>query len=153
MRRVRQRRGTLKTTTTPQTRQEKDRGPLTLPASAAYMKTTAGLVRQSDQQPQTGKFRTVLNVMKRLRWDPSMDASDYTVGYVDRFVGAQERPLEQWKTEQTDEEFIPQHRILYFKRKTDRSIVWERRTRIDDVFGSGVKADDQVAVAVGKIQK
>jgi hypothetical protein len=47
--------------------------------------------------------------------------------------------VEQWKTEQTDEEFIPQHRILYFKRRADNVIVWERRTRIDDIFGSGIK--------------
>ncbi|KAH7327859.1 hypothetical protein B0I35DRAFT_415915 [Stachybotrys elegans] len=88
--------------------------------------------------PRTGKFRTAANVMSRIRWDASMDASNYVVGYEDRFSGAQEKALEDWKSEQTDEEFIPQHRILYFKRRSDRVIVWERRTRLDNVFGSGV---------------
>ena len=85
-----------------------------------------------------GKFRTATDVMNRLRWDASMDSSDYIIGYEDRFTGTRERRLELWKTEQTDEEFIPQHRILYFKRRSDNVIVWERRTRTDDLFGSGI---------------
>lgn len=84
-----------------------------------------------------GKFRTAADVLNRLRWDPSLDSGDYIVGYEDRFVGAMERGLEAWKSEQTDEEFIPQHRILYFKRKSDQVVVWERRTRTDLLFGSG----------------
>ncbi|CAM1511097.1 Fc.00g086100.m01.CDS01 [Cosmosporella sp. VM-42] len=89
-----------------------------------------------------GKFRTAADVLNRLRWDGNLNSSDYIVGYEDRFVGARERPVEQWKSEQTDEEFIPQHRILYFKRKSDGVILWERRSRIDDIFGSGVKTDN-----------
>lgn len=80
--------------------------------------------------------------MNRLRWDPSLDPAEYIIGYEDRFLGAKETGLERWKTEQTDEEFIPQHRILYFKRKgvdgREEEVVWERATRIDRVFGSGV---------------
>lgn len=89
-------------------------------------------------KPQgAGKFRTASDVLHRLRWDSSLDSGDYIVGYEDRFVGAMERSLEAWKLEQTHEEFIPQHRILYFKRKSDGVIVWERRTRTDLLFGSG----------------
>lgn len=69
--------------------------------------------------------------------DPSLDSGDFIVGYEDRFAGAMEKALDTWKSEQTDEEFIPQHRILYFKRRSDATIVWERRTRIDLLFGSG----------------
>ncbi|KAJ4290837.1 hypothetical protein N0V90_010032 [Kalmusia sp. IMI 367209] len=67
---------------------------------------------------------------------------DYIVGYEDRFLGAKETTLEKWKTEQTDEEFIPQHRILYFKKKGEDGgeLVWERATRIDKIFGSGLGA-------------
>ena len=85
------------------------------------------------------KFRTAQDVIKRLRWDPHLDRSDFVVGYEDRFLGAREKPLEMWKSEQTDEEFIPQHRILYFRRRSDDAIVWDRRTRKDDIFGSGVQ--------------
>ncbi|KAF0643450.1 hypothetical protein FPSE5266_09136 [Fusarium pseudograminearum] len=89
--------------------------------------------------PGLGKFRTAADVLNRLRWDTNFDPSDYIVGYEDRFLGARERAVEHWKSEQTDEEFIPQHRILYFKRRADNVIVWERRTRTDDIFGSGIK--------------
>lgn len=100
----------------------------------------ASPVRQGvEAQPPgtTGKLRTAADVLNRLRWDANMDSSDYIVGYEDRFIGAQEKMLDLWKSEQTDEDFIPQHRILYFKRRSDGVVVWERRTRLDDVFGSG----------------
>ncbi|CAN9079361.1 unnamed protein product [Alternaria alternata] len=92
------------------------------------------------------KLRPASDVLNRLRWDPSLDPSDYIIGYEDRFLGAKETGLEKWKTEQTDEEFIPQHRILYFKRKGGEDgrgdIVWERATRIDKIFGSGLGNGD-----------
>lgn len=89
----------------------------------------------------SSKLRPASDVLNRLRWDPSLDPSNYIIGYEDRFLGAKETGLERWKTEQTDEEFIPQHRILYFKKKSEdggAEIVWERATRIDKVFGSGL---------------
>lgn len=86
-----------------------------------------------------GKFRSAADVMNRIRWDMSIDESDYIIGFLDRFLGAQEKSLGLWKTEQTDEEFIPQHRILYFKQKSTGEIMWERRTLIDRIFGSGIQ--------------
>jgi uncharacterized protein (UPF0248 family) len=95
-------------------------------------------VPTTAKPPGMGKFRSATDVMNRLRWDQGMDETNYMVGFEDRFTGAQEKALVQWKTEQTDEEFIPQHRILYFKRKSDGVVVWERKTRVDRIFGSGV---------------
>ena len=62
-----------------------------------------------------------------------------------------EVPLDAWTQETTVEEFIPQHRILYFKRKAWKKIVrnqddeevevwdgekvWDRGERLDLVFG------------------
>lgn len=95
----------------------------------------------ASQAPvSASKLRPASDVLARLRWDPNLDPSEYIVGYEDRFLGAKETSLERWKTEQTDEEFIPQHRILYFKKRGEGGgeVVWERRTRIDKVFGSGV---------------
>ena len=95
------------------------------------------------------KLRPASDVLHRLRWDPSLDPAEYIIGYEDRFLGAQEISLEKWKTEQTDEEFIPQHRILYFKKRGgggvtgetgSAEIVWERATRIDRIFWSGARA-------------
>lgn len=89
-------------------------------------------------KPQgAGKFRTAADVLNRLRWDPAMDSGNYVVGYEDRFAGAMEKGLDTWKSEQTDEEFIPQHRILYFRKKSDGVVVWDRRSRTDLLFGSG----------------
>jgi uncharacterized protein (UPF0248 family) len=90
----------------------------------------------------SGKFRSSADVINRIRWDPGMDSGDYLVGYEDRFLGIMERALDQWKAEQTDEEFIPQHRIMYFKRISDGVMVWDRTSRRDIVFGSGVKSED-----------
>jgi uncharacterized protein (UPF0248 family) len=92
----------------------------------------------------SAKLRPAADVLNRLRWDPNLDPADYIIGYEDRFLGARETSLEKWKTEQTDEEFIPQHRILYFKKRSSEAghgeLVWERATRIDRVFGSGAGA-------------
>jgi uncharacterized protein (UPF0248 family) len=93
---------------------------------------------QSTQSPKasTGKLRTSTDVMSRIRWDPNLDSSDFIVGYDDRFTGIQEKKFEEWKSELTDEEFIPQHRVMYFKRKSDGEIVWDRRLRVDKIFGN-----------------
>ncbi|KAI9768068.1 MAG: hypothetical protein M1840_005102 [Geoglossum simile] len=76
--------------------------------------------------PKPHKLRPAHEILHRLLWDPAMDASDHVVGYEDRFVGTREIPVERWKTESTDEEFIPMHRVMYFRRKSDGVKVWER---------------------------
>lgn len=85
------------------------------------------------------------------------------VGYRDRHADVQEMPVTSWKGgDVTDEEFIPQHRVLYFRKKEegegesegegegvegeeeekgargDRGVkVWDRKERKDLLFGSG----------------
>jgi uncharacterized protein (UPF0248 family) len=86
------------------------------------------------------KLRPAEDVISRLRWDPSFDTNDFVVGYVDRFVGEKEVPISLWKSEQTDEEFIPMHRVLYFKRRSDGQRVWDRKKRIDLIFNTGATA-------------
>ncbi|KAL1868966.1 hypothetical protein VTK73DRAFT_3427 [Phialemonium thermophilum] len=98
-------------------------------------------IRAAISRPRTApgkRFRTAADVLNRIRWDPELDSADYVIGYEDRFLGAQEKALDAWKSDQTHEEFIPQHRILYFKRRHDGFVVWERRTRKDELFRSGV---------------
>lgn len=48
-----------------------------------------------------------------------------------------ELPVTAWRGDVTDEEFIPQHRILYFRRKGDGIKVWDRKERVDLLFQSG----------------
>lgn len=97
-----------------------------------------GSKASTTKSVSSNKLRPASDILSRLRWDPDLDSSDYVVGYIDRFLGIKETGLDSWKSEQTDEEFIPQHRIVYFKRKSDGVRVWDRETRLDLIFGSGV---------------
>lgn len=84
------------------------------------------------------KLRPIQDVISRLRWDASYSDDDYVLGYEDRFVGIKEINLSDWKSEQTDLEFIPSHRIVWVRRKGDgEEKIWDRRTRFDSLFGSG----------------
>ena len=53
--------------------------------------------------------------------------------------------VSQWKGggDVTDEEWIPEHRILYFRKKGDEAgrRVWDREKRLDRLFGSGVQPE------------
>ena len=80
------------------------------------------------------------DVINRIIWDSNFDSEQYLIGYEDRFNGRLEASLGSWKRDLTDEEFIPQHRIIYIKRETDGEIVWDKRRRIDKVFLSGNSA-------------
>ncbi|OTA93706.1 hypothetical protein M434DRAFT_21305 [Hypoxylon sp. CO27-5] len=95
-------------------------------------------IRPRNKPTYEGKFRSASDVLNRLRWDQALDSSDYIVGYEDRFSGVMERSVDSWKSETTHEEFIPEHRIVYFKRKSDGVIVWDKEERRDEIFGSGV---------------
>lgn len=52
--------------------------------------------------------------------------------------------MDSWKKDSTDEEFIPQHRILYIQH-VDGEVVWDRRRRIDKIFYSGNSAFSELA--------
>ena len=101
----------------------------------------ANKYRQTASGKSGRKLRPATDILSRLRWDPAFDSGDYIIGYDDRFLGEMEMPLENWKGDQTHEDFIPMHRVLYFKRKTDGVIVWDRRTRRDEIFRSGAGAN------------
>lgn len=87
------------------------------------------------------RMRTADDVISRILWDPSVDASEFVVGYVDRFLGVLERPFcdFNWETNPCDCDYtaelaLPRHRIQYFTYRGHR--VWDRHTRTDRVFGS-----------------
>jgi uncharacterized protein (UPF0248 family) len=84
------------------------------------------------------------DVINRLLWDASFDHHDFVIGYEARFEGRLEASLGSWKKDLTDEEFIPQHRILYIKRR-DGEVVWDRRRRLDTIFYSGNSAFRELA--------
>jgi len=54
-------------------------------------------------------------------------------------LGIRETALGKWKREVEDESFIPFHRVIYFKRLVDGAHVWDRRTKVDLIFNSGLQ--------------
>ncbi|EED15718.1 DUF455 domain protein [Talaromyces stipitatus ATCC 10500] len=117
--------------------------------SVNHTAENTGLIEQTNPQVRSSRsalgvqvvegprLRPAVDVLNRLRWDASFDSADYVVGYIDRFIGEKEIPIDRWKSEQTHEEFIPMHRVLYFKRKSDGERVWDREKRIDLIFNTG----------------
>ncbi|KAL8727955.1 MAG: hypothetical protein Q9166_005720 [cf. Caloplaca sp. 2 TL-2023] len=92
----------------------------------------------SAQQPAVPSLRPAQDIMNRIRHDPSLQISDYVVGYEDRHAGLMWKGVEEWLDTTEEEDFIPMHRIRCFKRRSDGYVVWDREKRIDEIFGSGV---------------
>ncbi|KAF3934553.1 hypothetical protein ABW19_dt0209031 [Dactylella cylindrospora] len=93
--------------------------------------------RNSSPAKPKAKLRPSHEVYHRIKWDNTYDSSNYLVGYEDRFRGVLELPVDKWKMEMSDEEFVPMHRVVYFKEKKSGEVVWDREKRIDKIFGSG----------------
>lgn len=93
----------------------------------------------STSQPRHPPLRPAKDILSRIRHDPALDDADFIVGYHDRHADVIELPVTAWRGggDVTDEEFIPQHRILYFRRKGDGIKVWDRKERLDLLFHSG----------------
>lgn len=84
-------------------------------------------------------MKTAADVIKRLQWDESVNKDDFIVGYMDRIVGLVEKRFTAFTWEDLASVdymslAIPQHRIQYFKYKSDK--VWDKNERLDNVFGS-----------------
>ncbi|KAK5267111.1 hypothetical protein LTR99_005929 [Exophiala xenobiotica] len=112
-------------------------------------KTSTLVVLSGSTTTPTSKMRSAQDVLDRLRWDHALDLSRYSIGYLERFSGIKETPAAEWVSEFTEEEWIPQHRIKYFKRTTtetgEQEIVWDRDKRIDKIFsgaGSPINQDE-----------
>ena len=84
-------------------------------------------------------MKTATDVIQRILWDESLPTEQFTVGYLDRFVGIVEKPFSSFSWEDIASVdystlAIPKHRIQYFKYKD--MIIWDKRSRVDKVFGS-----------------
>ena len=84
-------------------------------------------------------MRTADDVINRIKWDEMLPEESFTVGYLDRFLGLQEETFSTFSWEDLagadyDVLAIPQHRIQYFKYRTEK--VWDKSRRLDLVFGS-----------------
>ncbi|KGO74884.1 Macrophage migration inhibitory factor [Penicillium italicum] len=67
-----------------------------------------------EYDPKAGenRLRPAGDIINRITWDSAFERSNYVIGFVDRFEGQLEVTMGSWKKETTDEEFIPQHRVL-----------------------------------------
>ncbi|RVE62874.1 hypothetical protein OJAV_G00160560 [Oryzias javanicus] len=97
--------------------------------------------RDETEVTKKPRMRTADDVISRILWDPLVDASEFVVGYVDRFLGVLERPFcdFNWDANPCDCDYttelaLPRHRIQYFIYRGQR--VWDRHSRSDRVFGS-----------------
>jgi uncharacterized protein (UPF0248 family) len=109
-------------------------------ATSDQTEDEAAAVAVADGKPaqaRGGRLRTSADVYNRLMWDPQVDRADFAIGYEDRFEGVKEMALTGWKREVEDEAFIPFHRVVHFRRLSDGVLVWDRRKRVDLLFGSG----------------
>lgn len=97
-----------------------------------------GKAKSTTHVPAPTKLRTSIDIFNRICWDTSLGKDNYLIGYEDRFTGIKETRLELWSREVEDESFIPFHRVVYFKRIVDGVIVWDKRTKVDLIFGSGI---------------
>ncbi|KAL6091194.1 hypothetical protein STEG23_015444 [Scotinomys teguina] len=96
-------------------------------------------------QPEAGSkkpaLRTAADVIQRIRWDPRLDPADFSVGYMDRFLGVQEEPFCAFCWDEPLAALgpgvlaVPQHRVRYFRFRG--RLVWDRASRTDLIFGSG----------------
>ena len=99
-------------------------------------KITAGETPTCNKKPP---MKTATDVINRIQWDEKLHPEDFTVGYLDRFLGVIENSYSSFNWEDitlVDESIlaIPRHRIQYFKYHDE--IVWNKNNRLDTVFGS-----------------
>ena len=122
------------------------------PQKSTPSKPKAKKSRKPTHQPQKSNpsLRPAKDILSRFRHDPALDESEYIIGYHDRHADVMEMPVAAWKglSDFTDEEWIPQHRILYFRKKGDEDgrKVWDRAARLDRVFGSGIVPTSEEAL-------
>lgn len=101
---------------------------------------------EAEDQAKVKKppLRTAEAVIQRIRWDPHLNPADFSVGYVDRFLGVREEPFLSFCWDEPLAALapgvlaVPQHRVRYFRFRG--RLVWDRASRTDLVFGSGLAA-------------
>lgn len=87
--------------------------------------------KRKSPKGRVAQLRTSREVYDRLRWDPAFDLSPFIVGYEERFSGMREAPLAKFAGEGE----IPWHRVWYIR--VGDLQVWDRKARVDLLFGSG----------------
>ena len=92
-----------------------------------------------DNKEKKESMRTASDVISRILWDQDIKTEEFSVGYLDRFVGIIEKPFSSFSWEELSTIgqnvlAVPKHRIQYFKYREE--VVWDKRIQLDNVFGS-----------------
>ncbi len=96
-----------------------------------------------NEQLKKSSMKTADDVISRVEWDDRLDKRYFRVGYIDRFLGLQEKSfmdfdfkvdLSTISDRHSNILAIPKHRIQYFKYNNE--IIWDKETRTDLMFGS-----------------
>lgn len=120
---------------------ESDNQPTSKPKKKA--KEIALFTGSTEPLDKARRFRTAAEVLSRLKFDQQYDLDEFVIGYMDRIKEKiLEKPAADWDRETTAEEFIPEHRIEYFKRydvnaKERGEILWQKSTKVDKIFKRG----------------
>ncbi|KUJ20962.1 uncharacterized protein LY89DRAFT_420808 [Mollisia scopiformis] len=107
--------------------------------SVSHSARKAQAVLQNKNHDESASLRPAEDVINRLKYDrANFKVDEWAIGYVDRHMQAmQEKPVRDWATDVTDEAFIPQHRIEYFKvypKDSPPVIMWEKASKKDLIF-------------------
>jgi len=116
-----------------------------IPEDETSLKTTKkkNKKKASSVEPENVKspskkvsMRTADDVVKRIRHDAALPSDSFIIGYLDRFIGIQEKAFSLFSWEDIASVdyhtfAIPKHRIQYFKYRD--TIVWDKRERLDKV--------------------
>ena len=100
-------------------------------------------------------MRTAEDVKNRILWDPMLPEDFFIIGYLDRFLGIMEESFSTFSWEHLasvdyDVLAIPQHRIQYFKYKSEK--VWDKTQRLDVVFGS-TGSEETIAELMDRVDR
>ena len=128
-----------------QSKQEKNKNLVPVTSSEESVNVTeesdSSAQRNDPKQNESkkGSMRTAADVISRILWDPDLKTEEFTIGYLDRFVGIIEKPFSAFSWEDLATVgpkvlAIPKHRIQYFKYRDE--VVWDKREQLDNVFGS-----------------
>lgn len=93
----------------------------------------------SGKKPPVEKLATSREIYHRVRWDPRIDRTAYTIGYEDRSQGMQEIAFGEFEPDGD----IPWHRVWSFRRGAE--VMWDRKLRIDKL--SEAALDDEPGTA------
>ncbi|KAF4627954.1 hypothetical protein G7Y89_g10196 [Cudoniella acicularis] len=86
------------------------------------------------------RLRPASDILSRLKYDTSYNIDEFVIGYEDRVkIKVVEKSAADWELDTTAEEWIPEHRVQYFKRYgsedgEDGQIMWQKSTRLDKIF-------------------